>query len=118
MSTEQNEIDDKNLLSTSIKYENNTDDYLVFDKQTLKLNGKKGHSNRSSMTTVVIPSQSFAYKGKIEVTSKGRRKIFDGVRWQILCRRPGLMIIYFLINSTVHFIVLNMCSCKTFGNLY
>lgn len=29
-----------------------------------------------------------AYKGKIEVTSKGRRKIFDGVRWQILCRRP------------------------------
>jgi len=30
-----------------------------------------------------------AYKGKIEVTSKGRRKIFDGVRWQILCRRPG-----------------------------
>ena len=35
-------------------------------------------------------SSSMAYKGKIEVTSKGRRKIFDGVRWQILCRRPGL----------------------------
>lgn len=35
-------------------------------------------------------SSPMAYKGQIEVTSKGRRKIFDGVRWQILCRRTGL----------------------------
>lgn len=46
----------------------------------------------STTTSQFNTSSSTAYKGKIEVTSKGRRKIFDGVRWQILCRRPGLSI--------------------------
>ncbi|CAF4516414.1 unnamed protein product [Rotaria sp. Silwood2] len=88
MSTKQNNINDKDLLITYIKCENNTDDDFVFDKST-ELNDKKDYySNLLSACTIVTPSLASTYKGKIEVTSKGRRKIFDGVRWQILCRRP------------------------------
>ncbi|CAF1504332.1 unnamed protein product [Rotaria sp. Silwood1] len=88
MSTTQDNINDKDILITYIKCENNTDDDFVFDKST-ELNDKKDYySNLLSTCTIVNPSSSSAYKGKIEVTSKGRRKIFDGVRWQILCRRP------------------------------
>ncbi|CAF0935284.1 unnamed protein product [Rotaria sordida] len=88
MSTKQNNINDKDLLITYIKCENNTDDDFVFDKTTELNNKKNYYSNLLSTCTIVNPSLSSAYKGKIEVTSKGRRKIFDGVRWQILCRRP------------------------------
>jgi hypothetical protein len=90
MSTKQNEINDKNLLSTYIKLENDTDDDLTYDNSS-ELTDKKDYYSTS---TNINPSLPSAYKGKIEVTSKGRRKIFDGVRWQILCRRPGLIIIY------------------------
>jgi len=90
MSTKQNEINDKNLLSTYIKLENDTDDDLTYDNSS-ELNN---NTDYYSTSTSANPSLSSAYKGKIEVTSKGRRKIFDGVRWQILCRRPGLIIIY------------------------
>lgn len=85
MSTQEN---DKNLLTTYIKLENDTD-----DDESSELNNKKDYfSNLSSTSTIIHPS---TYKGKIEVTSKGRRKIFDGVRWQILCRRPGLIVVFF-----------------------
>ncbi|CAF0883126.1 unnamed protein product [Adineta steineri] len=85
MSMEQNETHDNKLLATSIKLENETDDDLSYD-EAIELNKKIDYcSNLSSASTVLQPS---TYKGKIEVTSKGRRKIFDGVRWQILCRRP------------------------------
>jgi len=97
MSTKQNEINDKNLLSTYIKLENDTDDDLTYDNSS-ELNNKKDYYLTS---TSVNSSLSSAYKGKIEVTSKGRRKIFDGVRWQILCRRPGLIIIYSINIITV-----------------
>lgn len=90
MSTKSNEINDKNPLSTYIKLENDTDDDLIYEN-SLELNHQKDYY---STPTSLNPSITSAYKGKIEVTSKGRRKIFDGVRWQILCRRPGLIIIY------------------------
>lgn len=80
MSTNQNEIND---LSTYIKLENDTDDDLTYDNSS-EFNNKTDYYSTSTNLN------SSAYKGKIEVTSKGRRKIFDGVRWQILCRRPGL----------------------------
>jgi hypothetical protein len=89
MSTKQNEINDKNLLSTYIKLENDTDDDLTYDNSS-ELNNNNNKDYYSTSTSA-NPSLSSAYKGKIEVTSKGRRKIFDGVRWQILCRRPGLI---------------------------
>jgi hypothetical protein len=86
MSTKSNE---KNLFPTFIKLENDTDD------ESSELNNNKDYySNLSSTSTMINPSLSSAYKGKIEVTSKGRRKIFDGVRWQILCRRPGLIVVF------------------------
>jgi hypothetical protein len=83
MSTKHNEIDEKQYLTTFIKLENDSDDELTNDK-------KDYYSTLSSTSTITNPALVTAYKGKIEVTSKGRRKIFDGVRWQILCRRPGL----------------------------
>lgn len=63
-------------------------------------------------------SSSTVYKGKIEVTSKGRRKIFDGVRWQILCRRPGLSINHF--RSVNHSICLSLkiVESKPIRNLF
>ncbi|UJR26680.1 hypothetical protein I4U23_007997 [Adineta vaga] len=88
MSTKSNDINDKNLLITSIKLENDTDDDLSHDESSDIPNQKDYFSNLSSTSTANLASLSSAYKGKIEVTSKGRRKIFDGVRWQILCRRP------------------------------
>ncbi|CAF1010276.1 unnamed protein product [Adineta steineri] len=85
MSMEQNETHDNKFLATSIKLENETDDDLSYD-EAIEVNKKNDYcSNLSSASTILQPS---TYKGKIEVTSKGRRKIFDGVRWQILCRRP------------------------------
>jgi hypothetical protein len=86
MSTKSNEINEKNLLTTSIKLENETDDDLIYENSSELDNNKDYYSTSTSANL----SLSSAYKGKIEVTSKGRRKIFDGVRWQILCRRPGL----------------------------
>lgn len=100
MSTEQHEINnDKNnlLITYNIKCETNPDDDddFAFDKSS-ELNDKKDYySSVLSTSTILNPSLSSAYKGKIEVTSKGRRKIFDGVRWQILCRRAGLIITFF-----------------------
>ena len=64
------------LSTVIIKLEHNSDDELIAKPST------------NDYSPVTPPFQS-TYKGKIEVTSKGRRKIFDGVRWQILCRRPG-----------------------------
>ncbi|CAF5142461.1 unnamed protein product, partial [Rotaria magnacalcarata] len=88
MSTNQDEVNDKNLSVPYIKCEDNTNDDFVYDKST-EFNDKKDRwSNVLSASAMVAASLSSAYKGKIEVTSKGRRKIFDGVRWQILCKRP------------------------------
>lgn len=85
MSTVQvDEFDDRSSSRTSIKQERDSDDDLV----TTPMNDHS-QGNFLSNTNHSIPLVPAAYKGKIEVTSKGRRKIFDGVRWQILCRRPG-----------------------------
>jgi hypothetical protein len=80
-------MNDEDLLPTIIKLENDEDEDLTSDKSLEVQNNKDYYSTQSS---IVTPSLLATYKGKIEVTSKGRRKIFDGVRWQILCRRPGL----------------------------
>ncbi|CAF0731666.1 unnamed protein product [Adineta ricciae] len=88
MSTKSVDINDQPLLTTSIKIENDADDDVLYDESSEIINRNDYFSNLPSTSTSVIASLSSAYKGKIEVTSKGRRKIFDGVRWQILCRRP------------------------------
>ncbi|CAF4271154.1 unnamed protein product, partial [Rotaria socialis] len=88
MSTNRDEVNDKDLLIPYIKCEDNTNDDFVYD-QSAEFNDKKDRwSNALSTSARVAASLSSAQKGKIEVTSKGRRKIFDGVRWQILCKRP------------------------------
>jgi hypothetical protein len=90
-----NEINDKNLLSTYIKLENDIDDDLIYENSLEK--------NSYLTSTTLNPSIGSTYKGKIEVTSKGRRKIFDGVRWQILCRRPGFIISFSYDNTFKYF---------------
>lgn len=89
MSTKQNGLDNKDLLVTYIKCEDNTNDDIIYDKSTELHDKNDRYSNALSTSTIITPSLTSTYKGKIEVTSKGRRKIFDGVRWQILCKRPG-----------------------------
>jgi hypothetical protein len=83
MSIKQNETNEKNSFTTIIKLE---DDDLTYNKSTELENNRDYYSTSSNRIAVL----SSTFKGKIEVTSKGRRKIFDGVRWQILCRRAGL----------------------------
>lgn len=87
------------LNATLIKLEDDTDEFYSTPIPHLK------------------SSSSMAYKGKIEVTSKGRRKIFDGVRWQILCRRSGLFNLSHR-SSTVASPLLKIVENKRIKNLF
>ena len=82
MSTAQDDSDDQSSSTTLIKLEHDSDDDLI---------GEIPSQLTNRLVTGDGTTQPLAstYKGQIEVTSKGRRKIFDGIRWQILCRRPG-----------------------------
>lgn len=89
MATHADVANEQHLLSTSIKLENESDDELSYDSLPPPIGQHEYLVDLPSTSTIPVASRSATYKGKIEVTSKGRRKIFDGVRWQILCRRPG-----------------------------
>lgn len=89
MSTRQDDSNDQSLSTTLIKLEHDSDDELIGEIPSQLSHRDDEPTNRLAIRNVTTQPLASAYKGKIEVTSKGRRKIFDGVRWQILCRRPG-----------------------------
>jgi hypothetical protein len=90
MSTLVTDDDHESVSIACIKLEHDSNDELIGQSSSDTYNmGKYSLSTANMINLSSMP----AYKGKIEVTSKGRRKIFDGIRWQILCRRSGTMIV-------------------------
>lgn len=83
MSKEIDDFQSQTIQTRNVKTENHSDDEIIVESQETRL----PNINHNFGTAPIAST----YKGKIEVTSKGRRKIFDGVRWQILCRRPGFL---------------------------
>ena len=83
---------DEEPLTPVIKVENDSDEDWTHGKAHVSPHEQEHRSDLSTAVAGGSQASTPAYKGKMEVTSKGRRKIFDGVRWQILCRRPGVNI--------------------------